>query len=388
MIARTLYEEDHEMFRDSVRKWVAAEVTPHVETWRENGQVSREVWKSAGAQGFLCMYADEKYGGAGIDDFRYDMILIEEMAMAGASSGFAASLHNRVVGPYLHKFGTDDQRDRFMAGCVSGETPLAIALTEPGTGSDLAGMKTRAEDKGDHWLINGQKTYISNGQIANLIVVAAKTDPDKSHAVGLFLVPGDTPGFQRGKKLRKMGGHGQDTSELFFDNVKVPKENVLGDPTGGFKVMMNNLAEERIISAVGSLSAAERSFQITLQYIKERTAFGKPIGLFQNSRFKMSHLRTRLDATWAFLDHCALQHVNGKLTSELAAEIKLFASETQAETVDECVQLHGGAGYMDEYEIAKQYVDARVTRIFAGSSEIMKEIIGRGLGLDDRKRNH
>ncbi|MDF2232276.1 acyl-CoA dehydrogenase family protein [Albimonas sp. CAU 1670] len=388
MIARTLYEQDHEMFRDSVRKWVAAEITPHVDTFRETGKVSKELWKSAGAQGFLCMYADEKYGGAGIDDFRYDMILIEEMAMAGAGSGFAASLHNRVVGPYLHKFGTDDQRDRFMPGCVSGETPLAIALTEPGTGSDLAGMKTKAEDKGDHWVINGQKTYISNGQIAELIVVAAKTDPDKTHAVGLFLVPADTPGFQRGKKLRKMGQPGQDTSELFFDNVKVPKENVLGDPTGGFKVMMNNLAEERIISAVGSLSAAERSFQITLQYIKERTAFGKPIGLFQNSRFKMAHLRTRLDATWALLDHCATQHVAGKLTSELAAEIKLFASETQGEVVDECVQLHGGAGYMDEYEIAKQYVDARVSRIYAGSSEIMKEIIGRGLGLDDRKRNH
>ncbi|MAS42967.1 MAG: acyl-CoA dehydrogenase [Rhodobacteraceae bacterium] len=385
MIARSLYEPDHEMFRDSVRKWIAAEVTPNVERWREDGMVDRRVWESAGEQGFLCMYADEKHGGVALDDFRYDMVLIEELGPTG--SGLAVSLHNRVVGPYIHKFGTPEQRDRYMPGCVSGKTILAIAMTEPGAGSDVAGIQTRAEDKGDHWLINGSKTYISNGQLADLVVVAAKTDPSRSHAVGLFLVERGTPGFERGRNLKKMGQPAQDTSELFFHDVKIPKENVLGAPDGGFKVMMGNLAEERIVNSVGNLTMAERAFQVTLEFIKDRRAFGRPIGTFQNSRFVMADIRARLDAAWALLDHCAKAHIKGELSSELAASIKLVSSELVCEVADSGVQLHGGAGYMDEYEISRIYRDTRIARIYAGSSEIMKEIIGRGLGLDDRKRN-
>ncbi|MEC9431692.1 MAG: acyl-CoA dehydrogenase family protein [Pseudomonadota bacterium] len=385
MIARSLYEPDHEMFRDSVKKWIAANVTPHVARWREEGIVDREVWKSAGEQGFLCMYADEKHGGVELDDFRYDMILIEELGPTGA--GLAIQLHNRIVGPYINKFGTEAQRDKYMPGCVSGDTILAIAMTEPGAGSDVAGIQTRAEDKGDHWLINGSKTYISNGQLADLVVVAAKTDLTRSHAVGLFIVERGMEGFERGRNLKKLGQPAQDTSELFFHDVKIPKENVLGAPDGGFKVMMGNLAEERIVNSVGNLSMAEHAFNITLEFIKERRAFGRPIGTFQNSRFVMADLRARLDAAWALLDHCAKAHLKGELSGELAASIKLVSSELVCEVADQGVQLHGGAGFMEEYEISRIFRDTRVARIYAGSSEIMKEIIGRGLGLDDRKRN-
>jgi alkylation response protein AidB-like acyl-CoA dehydrogenase len=385
MIKRRLYEEEHEIFRETVRRWAEKEVFPHGEAWREDGVVSREVWRSAGEQGFLCMYADEKHGGLGLDDFRYDMILSEEIAPR--EQGLFIPLHNRIVGPYIQKSGTDAQRDRFMPGAVSGETVLAIAMTEPGTGSDLAGIKTRAEDKGDHWLLNGSKTYISNGMLAGLVVVAARTNPGKSHAIGLFLVEDGLKGFERGRKLKKLGLHSQDTAELFFEDVKLPKDNVLGDPEDGFKLMMTNLAEERLIGSVGFLAHAEHGFGITMEYIQERRAFGRAIGTFQNSRFKMAELRTQLDAGWAFVDHCAREHMAGALTAEMAAETKLFISELENRVADECLQLHGGAGYMAEYEISRVFADARISRIYAGSSEIMKEIIGRKLGLDDRKRN-
>ncbi len=385
MIKRRLYDEEHEIFRETVRRWAEKEVFPHGELWRENGVVSRDIWRSAGAQGFLCMYAGEKYGGLGIDDFRYDMILSEEIAPR--EPGLFIPLHNRIVGPYLQKFGTDAQRDRFMPGIVSGETVLAIAMTEPGTGSDLAGIKTRAEDRGDHWLLNGSKTYISNGFLAGLFVVAARTNPDASHAMGLFLVEGGTPGFERGRKLKKLGLHSQDTTELFFEDVKIPKENILGHPEEGFKLMMTNLAEERLMGSVGFLAHAEHGFGITMEFIANRRAFGRAIGTFQNSRFKMAEMRTQLDAAWSFVDHCAREHMNGDLTGEMAAEAKLFVSEIEGRVSDECLQLHGGAGYMEEYEISRIFADARISRIYAGSSEIMKEIIGRALGLDDRKRN-
>ncbi len=385
MIKRRLYEEEHHIFRETVRRWAEAEVFPHGERWREDGMVSREIWRGAGAQGFLCMYADEKHGGLGLDDFRYDMILSEEIGPR--EPGLYIPLHNRIVGPYIFRSGNDDQRDRFMPGAVSGECVLAIAMTEPSAGSDLAGIKTRAEDKGDHWLLNGSKTYISNGLLAGLAVVAARTDPDQSHAIGLFLVEDGMPGFERGRKLKKLGLHSQDTAELFFEDVKVPKENVLGDPLQGFKLMMKNLAEERLIGSVGFLAHAERAFGITMEFITERRAFGRAIGTFQNSRFKMAELRTQLDAAWALIDHCALEHLEGTLSAEMAAEAKLYASEVEGRVADECLQLHGGAGYMDEYEISRVFADARVSRIYAGSSEIMKEIIGRDLGLDERKRN-
>lgn len=385
MIKRRIFEEEHEMFRDSVRKWIEAEVAPNAEGWREQKHVSKDAWLSAGANGYLAMYADEAYGGMGIDDFRFDMILAEELGRA--ESSFFIPLHNRIVGPYLQKFGTDDQRARFMPGVVSGEKILAIGMTEPGAGSDLAAIKTRAEKQGDHWVLNGSKTYISNGQIAGLYLIAAKTDPANPRAIGLFWVEEDAEGFTKGQNLKKLGLEAQDTSELFFDNVKVPAENLLGDGTDGFRTMMTNLAEERLIGAVGYLARAEQAFDITMEYITERRAFGKPVGTFQNSRFVMADARTKLDVGWAFVDHCALAHMDGECTAEMAAQAKLYTSEMEGEIVDSCLQLHGGAGYMQEYEISRHFVDARISRIYAGTSEVMREIIGRGLGLDDRQRN-
>jgi len=383
VLKRTIFDEEHEIFRRSVRKWAETEVFPHGETWRDAGCVSAEVWKKAGEQGFLCMYADEKYGGLGLDDFRYDMILAEEINPR--EPGFFIALHNRIVGPYLQKLGTDEQRARFMPQVVSGDCVLAIAMTEPGTGSDLGGVTTRAVDAGDHWVLNGSKTYISNGFLCGLVVVAARTG--EGHEIGLFLVEDGMEGFARGRNLKKMGLASQDTAELFFDNVKVPKSNVLGDPRKGFKAMMMNLAEERIMGAVGFMARAEHAFNITMEYITERRAFGQPIGTFQNSRFKMASMRTELDAGWALSDHCVREHLTGALSAEMAAEAKLFTSELEGRVVDECVQLHGGAGYMEEYEISRLYGDARISRIYAGTSEIMREIIGRGLGLDERRRN-
>jgi alkylation response protein AidB-like acyl-CoA dehydrogenase len=384
VINRRIFNNEHDVFRDSVRKWAAAELAPNSEQWRADGMVPKSAWKKAGEQGYLCMWADEAYGGAGMEDYRYDQILIEELLHV--ESGFFLALHNRVVGPYLNNLATDEQKARWLPGCVSGDTILSIAMTEPGAGSDLAGMKTRAENKGDHWLLNGAKTYISNGLISNLCVVAARTNPDSTHAVGLFVVEEGMPGFQRGRKLKKLGLHSQDTAELFFQDVKVPKANVLGEPTQGFRNLMLNLAEERLTNAVGNVTRAERAFQVTLAYITDRKAFGRPIGTFQNSRFKMADMRARIDACWALVDHCVMEHVERKLKPEIAAGAKLYTSEVEGWVVDECLQLHGGAGYMDEYEICRLYADARISRIYAGTSEIMKEIIGRSLGLDDRKQ--
>jgi long-chain-acyl-CoA dehydrogenase len=384
VINRRNFNHEHVVFRDSVRKWAAAELAPYSEQWRAEGMVPKSAWKKAGEQGYLCMWAAEAYGGAGLEDYRYDQILIEELLHV--ESGFFLALHNRVVGPYLNNLATDEQKARWLPGCVSGDTILSIAMTEPGTGSDLAGMKTRAENLGDHWLLNGSKTYISNGLISNMCVVAARTSPDSPHAVGLFVVEEGMPGFKRGRKLKKLGLHSQDTAELFFQDVKVPRANVLGEPTQGFRNLMLNLAEERLTSAVGNVTRAERAFEVTLAYITDRKAFGRPIGTFQNSRFKMAEMRARIDACWALVDHCVMEHVERKLTSETAAAAKLYTSEVEGWVVDECLQLHGGAGYMDEYEICRLYADARISRIYAGTSEIMKEIIGRSLGLDERKR--
>jgi len=384
MINRRIFNQEHAVFRDSVRKWAAAELAPHSEQWRAAGMVPKSAWKQAGEQGYLCMWAGAAYGGAGIDDYRYDQILIEELLHV--DSGFFLALHNRVVGPYLNNLATSEQKARWLPGCVSGDTILSIAMSEPGTGSDLAGMQTRAENHGDHWLLNGSKTYISNGLISNLCVVAARTNPDSPHAIGLFVVEEGMEGFKRGRKLKKLGLQSQDTAELFFQDVKVPIANVLGEPTQGFRNLMLNLAEERLTGAVGYVTRAERAFEVTLAYITDRKAFGRLIGTFQNSRFKMAEMRARIDACWAFVDHCVMEHMERKLTAETAAAAKLFSSEVEGWVVDECLQLHGGAGYMDEYEICRLYADARISRIYAGTSEIMKEIIGRSLGLDERKR--
>ncbi len=381
---RTIFTEDHEMFRDGARRWFQSEVEPHTERWRQQGFVDPEWFRKAGEQGYLLMWADEKYGGAGIADFRYEQILIEEGLRHGDIS-FFLSLHSVLVAPYIGHLGTEAQKDLFLPGCVTGDRILGIAMTEPGTGSDLAGIKSRAEEKGDHWILNGSKTFISNGQIGNLFVVAARTVPDKRSGLGLFLVEADMEGFRRGQNLSKMGLKAQDTSELFFDDIKVPKSHVLGDATQGFKYLTRFLAEERLMNACGNISHAQVAFDITLEYIKERKAFGRPIGTFQNSRFKMAEMRAQLDAVQIFLDHCVMEHNAGRLTVEVAAEAKLLTSELENRVMDDCVQLHGGAGYMDDYRICRMYTDARVSRIYAGTSEIMKEIIGRSLGLDERK---
>ena len=381
---RTLFEHDHDMFRDSYRRFVQKEIGPHTERWREQGYVDREAFRKSGEHGYLLMWADEKYGGSGIRDFRYEQVMIEENLRYG-DIGFFNTLHSRLVGPYLGELGNEEQKQRFLPRCVSGECILAIAMTEPGAGSDLAGMKTRAEDRGDHWVINGSKTYISNGQIADLIIVAARTVPDKTHGLGLFLVEADMPGFKRGRNLKKIGLKAQDTSELFFDNVKVPKANVLGDPTRGFYYLTQFLAEERLITATQCITNAQVAFDLTYDYITNRRVFGRPLGALQNARFKMAEMRAQIDVLQTFIDHCVTQHNAGKLTPQMAAEGKLLASELEGRVVDECLQMHGGAGYMEEFRISRMFTDARVSRIYAGASEVMKEIIARGVGLDDRK---
>jgi acyl-CoA dehydrogenase len=380
---RLIFDSDHELFRDQVRRFFLKEIAPHGEAWRQRGYVDREAYLKAGAQGYLLMWADPEYGGAGVTDFRYEQIVYEENIRNG-EIGFYINLHSGLVAPYIGKLGTDAQKRRFLPGCVSGETILAVAMTEPGTGSDLAGMKTRAEEKSDHWVLNGSKTYISNGYLADVVVVAARTSAER-HGIGLFLVERGMQGFERGRRLAKMGLSAQDTSELFFEDVIVPKENVLGSPTAGFKHLSQFLAGERLIAGVGSIAAAQEAFDITLDYVRQRKAFGRPIGTFQNSRFVLAQLRSELDAVQTFVDQCALLYNDNTLKAETAASVKLLTSELEGRVVDACVQLHGGAGYMEEYKISRMYTDARISRIFAGTSEIMKEIIGRGLGLDDRK---
>jgi len=383
-VERTIFEDEHEMFRDAVRSFFINEVRPYRERWREQGIVDRDAFLKAGEQGLLLMWADEKYGGAGVSDFRYEQILMEENARHG-DNGFFLWLHSRLVGPYIGELGTEDQKQRWLPACVRGESILAVAITEPGAGSDVAGIRTRAEDKGDHFLLNGSKTYISNGINADLVVVVARTDPEKRHGLSLFVVERGMEGFERGRNLGKMGLKSQDTAELFFNNVKIPKENLLGELHRGFYDLMHFLAEERLIGAVGYLANAEAAFEETLVYIGERQAFGQPIANFQYTRFTMADLRTGLDVCQAFVDQCVLQHNQGRLSAEDAAKAKLHTSNVEAKVVDDCLQLHGGAGYMDEYPISRRYADARVSRIYAGSSEIMREIIARSIGLDPRK---
>ncbi len=381
---RTIFDMEHDMFRDSVRKFMQKEIAPHVDDWREAGIVDRDAFRKAGEQGLLMMWVDEQYGGPGIEDFRYEQILIEENVRHGDISLFL-SLHSRLVGPYIGKLGTSEQKQRFLPGCVTGETILGIAMTDPGAGSDLAGIKTRADKQDDGWILNGSKTFISNGINGNLFVVAARTVPDSPHGLGLFLVAGGMAGFERGRNLNKMGLKAQDTAELFFDNVKIPAANVLGDPEQGFYNLMRFLVEERLLNAVGSIAHAQTAFDLTMGYISERKAFGRLIGAFQNTRFKMAEMRAQLDVMQAFIDQCVVQHNQGELTARIAAEAKLVTSELEGRVMDECVQLHGGSGYMDEYRISRMYTDARVSRIYAGTSEIMKEIIARGIGLDSRE---
>ena len=382
---RNIFDEDHEMFRDASRAFLINEIKPHVDRWNEAEIVDREAFLKAGEQGLLCMWADEKYGGAGISDFRFEQILLEENAKHG-DVGFFIFLHNRLVGPYIGGLGTEEQKQRWLPKCVSGEYILAVAITEAGAGSDVSGIRTKAEDKGDHYLLNGSKTFISNGILADLVIVAAKTDSNSSHGISLLVVERGMEGFERGKNLKKMGMHSQDTAELFFNNVKVPKENLLGEWNRGFYHMMHYLAEERLLSAVGALANAEAAFEVTLEYASERKVFGRSVADFQVNRFKLADMRMEMDVCQAFIDRCVMAHNDGQLTADDAAKAKLFATELEDRVTDQCVQLHGGNGYMDEYPISRMYTAARVSRIYAGSSEIMREIIARSIGLDPRKK--
>ena len=381
---RNIFEDEHEMFRDAARSFYSNEVKPYSDKWREQGIVDREAFLKAGAQGLLLMWADEKYGGAGVADFRYEQILIEEIAKHG-DTGFFMTLHSRLVGPYIGDLGTDEQKARWLPKCISGESILAVAITEPGAGSDVSGIRTKAEDMGDHYLLNGSKTFISNGILSDLVIVVARTDSSR-HGLSLLVVERGMDGFERGKNLKKMGLKSQDTAELFFNNVKVPKENLLGEWNRGFYHLMHFLAEERLLGACQYLANSEAAFDATMEYTQERKAFGQTIADFQNTRFKLADMRTELDVAQAFVDRCVTEHNRQNLSADDAAKAKLFCSELEARVTDACVQLHGGNGYMDEYPVSRMYTDARVSRIYAGSSEIMREIIARSLGLDPRKK--
>ncbi len=377
------FTEEQQMFRDAYRKFLAAEIVPHMEAWREAGIVDREAFRKAGEQGFLMIWPDEKYGGMGDDDFRFEQIIIEETAYARASDWYN-SLHSRLVGPYFTRFGSEEQCQRFLPGCVSGESVLAIAMTEPDAGSDLAGMRTTAREEGDHWVLNGSKTFISNGINADLVIVAAKTDPENNpHAMTLFVVERGMEGFERGRNLKKMGLKAQDTAELFFNDVKVPKANVLGEPGKGFYYLMEGLAEERLIGAAGYIAAAQLSWDLTADYVKERKAFGKPVAAFQNTQFKLAEKRAEIDFAQTYVDQCVRAFNAGHLTAVDAAKAKLVCSELQVSIAELGVQLHGGHGYMDEYPISRQYTDAKISTIYAGSSEVMKIIISRDCLGDD-----
>lgn len=374
---RRSFTEEQVMFRTAYRRFLAEEIVPNMERWRDAGVVGREAYTKAGAQGFLMIWPDEKYGGMGDSDFRFEQVIMEETAYARAGDWFNTA-HSRLVGPYLQRFGNEEQKMRFLPKCVTGESILAVAMTEPDAGSDLAGMRSRAIDKGDHWSLSGSKTFISNGINADVVIVAAKTgDSDNKHAMTLFIVERGMEGFERGKNLKKLGLMGQDTAELFFDNVKIPKENQLGEEGKGFAYLMQGLAEERLIASCMSLSAAQLSFDLTLAYVQERKAFGKPVAAFQNTQFKLAELRADLDFAQAFIDKCVEAHNLGEFTAVEAAKAKLVCCELQIKAAATGLQLHGGTGYMDETPISRQLSDSMISPISAGTSEIMKMIISR-----------
>lgn len=378
---RTLFEPEHEMFRESFRTFLDRHVAPHHEAWEQDKLVDRDVWVEAGKQGFLGMAVPEQYGGGGVDDFRYNTVITEEVT-AGRYSGLGFSLHNDVVAPYLIRLGTDEQKQRWLPKFCSGELISAIAMTEPGTGSDLQGIKARAVKDGDHYVLNGSKTFITNGIHSDLVIVVAQTDPDKG-ALGfsLLVVERGMEGFERGRKLDKIGLDAQDTAELSFTDVKVPAENLLGEEGQGFIYLMQNLPQERISIAIMAAAAMEAVLDDTLQYAKERKAFGKPIGSQQNSRFLLAELSTEATVVRMMVDEFIRLHLDEKLTVEQAAMAKWYSTEKQVHLIDRCLQLHGGYGYMREYSVARAYLDARVQTIYGGTTEIMKEIIGRSLGV-------
>ncbi|AVH94563.1 MULTISPECIES: acyl-CoA dehydrogenase family protein [Streptomyces] len=376
---RRIYTEDHEAFRAVVRTFLEKEVLPHYEQWEKDGIVSREAWLAAGRQGLLGIAVDEEYGGGGNPDFRYGAVLAEEFTRAG-TPGLALGLHNDIIGPYLTSLATDEQKRRWLPGFCSGETITAIAMTEPGAGSDLQGIRTTAEDRGDHWVLNGSKTFISNGILADLVVVVARTTPEGgAHGLSLLVVERGAEGFERGRNLDKIGQKSQDTAELFFHDVRVPKENLLGELNGAFIHLMTNLAQERMAIAVAGIAAAEHLLEITTTYVKEREAFGRPLSRLQHIRFEIAEMATECAVTRAFLDRCIEEHANGALDAVDASMAKWWATELQKKVADRCLQLHGGYGYMTEFPVARAYTDGRIQTIYGGTTEIMKEIIGRSL---------
>ena len=380
---RTLFTEEHHLFRDTFRHFVEKEIVPYNEQWEKDGIVSREMWLKAGEQGFLGLDVPEVYGGSGVSDFGYSAIIAEELAKAGVvSAGAGIGLHNDIVIPYFLEYGNEEQKRRWLPGMCAGELITAIAMSEPNTGSDLAAVRTSALRQGDYYLLNGAKTFITNGILSDVVVVVAKTDPEKRHkGISLLVVERGMPGFTRGRKLEKMGFKAQDTAELFFEDVQVPVANLLGEEGQGFYYLMRKLAKERLQVGIQAVAACEVALEITLQYCKERTAFGQPIGSFQNSRFKLAEMKTEIEIARVFVDRCIEELNANTLTAETAAMAKWWTSDLQKRVLDQCVQLHGGYGYMLEYPIARAYLDARVQSIYAGTNEIMKEIIGRSMGV-------
>jgi len=376
------FTEEQDMFRDAYRKFLEQDIAPNMEKWREQGVVDREAFLKAGELGFLMIWPDEKYGGMGDNDFRYEQIIIEETVRQQCGDWFN-TLHSRLVGPYLEKFGNQEQKDRFLPDCVSGKKILAVAMTEPDAGSDLSGMRSTARDAGDHFVLNGSKTYISNGILADLVIVAAKLEGgENAHSMVLLVVERGMEGFERGRNLDKMGLKAQDTAELFFKDVKVPKENLLGEAGKGFYYLMDGLAEERLLNCVGCIASARKAFNVTREFVMERKAFGKTIADFQNTQFKMAEMDTEIDMVQTYTDHCVELHNQGKLTANMGAKLKIMGAEVEWKMMDLGVQLHGGAGYMAEYEISRMFSDARISRIYAGTTEIMKMIIGRDVFSD------
>ncbi|MFI6326278.1 acyl-CoA dehydrogenase family protein [Nonomuraea sp. NPDC050556] len=377
---RTLYGEDHDAFRASVREFVGRTVVPRQEEFAERRLIGREVWLEAGRQGLLGLEVPEEYGGGAAGDYRFNAVLIEELAAHSMALASSLAIHFDICAPYLVELTTDEQKKRWLPRFCSGELITAIGMTEPSGGSDLAALRTTAVRDGDDWIVNGSKTFITNGFQADLVIVAARTGQGKK-GITLFAVEAGMPGFQRGRKLDKVGQPEADTSELFFENVRVPSANVIGEIDGGFVAMMERLPQERLGSAVTNVFHAAAVLEETLAYVKERRAFGQQIGSFQYNKFTLADLVTKIDVSTAFVDQCVAAHADGELTAVDAAKAKMWTAEVQNAVIDACVQLYGGYGYMREYRVARAWMDARVTRIWAGSNEIMREIVGRDLGL-------
>jgi acyl-CoA dehydrogenase len=380
-LRRVIFEEEHQDFRDSVRRFLVKEALPHTEDWEAAGLVDRDFWTKAAKQGMVVFAAPEEFGGAGLSDFRFNAVIDEEVALTGAV-GDNFNLTNDIAAPYFLDLTTAEQQARWLPALTSGEKIPAIAMSEPGAGSDLRGIASTAVPQGDHYLLSGSKTFVTNGIQADLIIVAAYIrEGGGTNGMGLFVVESDMAGFTRGRKLSKVGRRAQDTAELFFEDVAVPAANVLGEPGRGLGYLMLNLAQERLSMAVVAVATAERALEITLDYVRERNAFGRPIGSFQANRFALAELAAEIKVARVFVDGCLAAHLTGELSAEDAAAAKLWTTELQVRVADRCLQLHGGYGYMDEYEISRIWRDSRVTRIYGGTSEIMKEIIGRSLNL-------